>query len=193
MSQYSPYAVNEAQPPKRLPQEQIAAAAFLGIALWLCLDTQVCIIRKFKRRCGLYYWSIQLTVAGILTDGVGVIFQYFTPRATSYWWFYTTLMLTGWGVYAPGQLLVLYSRLHLVNSVGWLGKLILGTIISTLFTCILPTWAVIWHSYNPDPKESSTWSPTNAIIERYTQLAFTLVECLISGTYIYSLFGLLFS
>ena len=191
MSQYSPYAVNESLPPKWLPQEQIAAAAFLGIALWLCLDTQVCIIRTFKKRSGLYYWTIQLSVFGTSLDGLGVILKYFTPGATHYWWFYTFCLLTGWGIYAPGQLLVLYSRLHLVNSVPWIQRLIFWTIISTVFTCILPTWVVIWHSYNPDPAISSLWSPRNAIIERYTQIAFTLVEFFISGIYIYSLLSLL--
>lgn len=89
------------------------------------------------------------------------------------------------------QLLVLYSRLHLVNNINWVQKLVLWTILSTYLTVILPTSVVFWHSYNPDHAISLLWYPRNAIVERYTRIAMTLVEAIISGVYIWSLAGLL--
>ena len=191
MSQYSPYAVSESEPPTWKPGEETAAAAFIGIALWLVLDTNICIIRVFKKKRGLYYWSVLLGMSGCALDAIGVILKYLTPGTAKIWPLYTLLLLGGWGTYAPAQLLVLYSRLHLVNNIPKVHRWVLGSIISTLFIFVLPTWVVIWHSYNPDVQESSLWSPRNAIIERYTQIGFTLVECIVSGVYVWSLLGLL--
>ena len=46
-------------------------------------------------------------------------------------------------------------------------------------------------AYDPSPKISSVWSPRDAIVERYTQIVLTLVECFVSGIYIWSLLGLM--
>ena len=191
MPSFSPYAINESEPPKWRPGEDLASAAFVGISLWLIFDVNFNILRIFKRRKGLYYWSCQLGTIGCAVDALGVILKYLVPGSTRYWPLYTFMLLTGWATYAPFQLLVLYSRLHLVNNIPWIQKLVLGTIASTYITFVLPTWVVIWHSYNPNPAISSLWSPRNAIVERYTQIGFTLTECLVSGIYIWSLLGLL--
>ena len=191
MPSFSPYAINESQPPKWRPGEDLASAAFVGISLWLVFDVNFSILRIFKRRQGLYYWSCQLGTVGCALDAIGVILKYLVPGSTSYWPLYTIMLLLGWATYAPFQLLVLYSRLHLVNNIPWIQKLVLGTILSTYITFVLPTWVVIWHSYNPNLAISSLWSPRNAIIERYTQIGFTLTECLVSSIYIWSLLGLL--
>ncbi len=64
-------------------------------------------------------------------------------------------------------------------------------------------------AYDTDPRVSSVWSPRDAIVERYNQIGrtesvrcwwmcgliglkgFTLVECILSGIYVWSLLGLL--
>ena len=76
----------------------------------------------------------------------------------------------GWSIYAPAQLLVLYSRLHLINQNFRLQRWVLIMITSTIFLIIVPTWIVVWPAYNPDPRISSTWSPRDAIVERYNQI-----------------------
>ena len=191
MSEYSPYAVNESEPPKWNPGEDLAAAAFIGMALWLILDVCFGIVRVFKRKKGLYYWSCQIGILGCLSDAVGVIFKYLVPGSKAYWPLYTLLLLVGMAFFAPFQLLVLYSRLHLVNNNHKIQKLVLYTILSTYITIILPTWVVVWYAYNPNPAVTSLWSPRDAIVERYTQIGLTLVECLVSGIYIWSLLRLL--
>ena len=55
MSSYSPYAVAESEPPQWKPREELAAAAFIGITLYLVLDVNVRIWRLFKKTQGLYY------------------------------------------------------------------------------------------------------------------------------------------
>ena len=187
----SVYAVTEADPPDWKPGEESAAVAFIGIALWLILDTLFSVVRVFKKKKGLYFWSITLGLVGLFLDAIGVILKYLTPNTKHLWILYSFLLLNGWAVYAPAQLVVLYSRLHLVNDVVWLRKVVFYLILSTYLTFILPTWVCNWHSYNPDPKVTSLWSPRTAIVERYTQTGFTLLELLISGTYVWSLLRIL--
>lgn len=152
MSSTSPYAVPESEPPKWKPGEDLAASAFLGVTLFLIIDINVCILRTFKKRNGLYYWSMMGGAWACLLDALGVILKYLTPNATRVWGLYTFILLTGWSIYAPAQLLVLYSRLHLVNENRRTQRWVLIVIVSTLFLFILPTWLVVWPAYDPDPK-----------------------------------------
>ncbi len=191
MSSTSPYAVPESEPPQWKPGEDLAASAFLGVTLFLIIDINVCVLRTFKKRNGLYYWSMTGGTWACLLDASGVILKYLIPNATRVWGLYTFILLTGWSIYAPAQLLVLYSRLHLVKEDRRTQRWVLIVIVSTLFLFILPTWLVVWPAYDPDPQVSSWWSPRDASVERYNQLGFTLVELFVSGIYIWSLFGLL--
>ncbi|KAG7007123.1 hypothetical protein G7Y79_00011g030210 [Physcia stellaris] len=190
MSSHSPYAIAESEPPKWRPGEEIAAAAFIGIAIFLVVETNVEIFRVFRKRNGLYFWSLELGTWGVLLNVLGIILKYLSPVREA-WPFYTLAMTTGWTAYTLGLMFVLYSRLHLVMQSHLVQRGVLIMILSTIFTMFLPTWVVIWPAWDPDPKLSSVWSPRDAIIERYTQIGFTIVECIISGIYIYSLFNLL--
>ena len=191
MGKYSPYAIAEDKVPDWKPGEELAAAAFVGISIFIILDVNVGILRVFRKAQGMYYWSMKLGTIACLVDVVGVILKYLVPNPYHVWWLYTFCLLIGWSIYAPAQLLVLYSRLHLVNDSRKLQRWVFITIISTYLFLIIPTWVVAWPAYDSDPKISSLWSPRMAIVERYTQIGFTLVEMVISAIYIWSLFGLL--
>ena len=170
LSEYSPFAVAESEPPKWRPGEEFAASGFVALCFFLFLDVTISIIRTFKKRKGLYYWSMLFGSFGTLIDTIGISLKYLTPNIRHVWWLYTFLLLAGWTLYAPAQLLVLYSRLHLVNENRLLRRWILIMICSTLVTLIFPTWVVVWPAYDPDPQISSFWSPRDAIVERYTQI-----------------------
>ncbi|KAF6217810.1 hypothetical protein HO133_006637 [Letharia lupina] len=191
MGIYSPYAVAESEQPQWKPGENLAAAAFVGIALFIVLDVNVGIWRVFRKRTGYYYWSMKLGTLACAVDALGVILKYLVPNSAHIWGLYTFLLLSGWSIYAPAQLLVLYSRLHLVNESYRLQRWVLIMITSTIFLIIIPTWIVVWPAYDPDPKISSLWSPRDAIVERYNQIGYTLVELVLSGIYVWSLLGLL--
>ena len=170
MGIYSPYAVAENEKPQWKPGEDLAAAAFIGIALFLVVDVNVGIWRVFRKRQGLYYWSMKLGTIACLVDGLGVILKYLTPNTERIWGLYTFLLLAGWSTYAPAQLLVLYSRLHLINDNRRTQRWVYVMILSTFFFLVIPTWIVVWPAYDPDPKISSVWSPRDAIVERYAGL-----------------------
>ncbi len=164
---YSPYAVAEDEPVKWKPGENMAAAAFVGAGIFIVIDVNVGIWRVFKRKQGLYYWSMILGTLFCLVDALGVILKFFASNTKHIWGLYTALLLCGWTVYAPAQLLVLYSRLHLVNDSHKMQRWVFYMIMSTFFLLIIPTWIVVWPAYDTDPKVSSLWSPRDAIVERY--------------------------
>lgn len=166
-SKYSPYAVAQSEPPKWMPGEDMAAAAFTGAAIFIVVDVNVGIWRVFKRKQGLYYWSMLIGINACFVDAIGVILKFLAPNTKHIWGLYTALLLTGWSFYAPAQLLVLYSRMHLVNSSRKTQRGVLYLILSTLLFIIVPTWIVVWPAYYPNPKVSSVWSPRDAIVERF--------------------------
>lgn len=193
MGSYSPYSVNEAEPPKWRPGEDIAAGGFVGMTLFLFLEVNLMIFRAFKKRRGLYFWSMQIGTLGVLMATVGTILKAFClPSVSAIWPLHTLFILIGWAVYCTAQSLVLYSRLHLVMRNPRIQRYVLYMIVSTIFIFIIPHYVFVWPSYNAlDREMSSLWSPREAIAQRYTQMGYTITESIISGLYIWSLVGLL--
>ena len=125
---------------------------------------------------------------GCVIDSVGVVLKYFVPKPEPLWPAYTLFLLGGWTIYAPAQLLVLYSRLHLVNQNHRLQRWVLIMIIAVASLMIIPTWPLVWQAFNPyDLRRSSLYSPREAILDRCTQIGFTVTEVTLNGIYIWSL------
>lgn len=70
MGIYSPYAVAESEQPQWKPGENLAAAAFVGMALFIVLDVNVGIWRVFRKRTGYYYWSMKLGTLACAVDAL---------------------------------------------------------------------------------------------------------------------------
>ena len=129
---------------------------------------------------------------GCVIDNIAVVLKNFTSKPEPIWPLYTLFILAGWTVYAPAQLLVLYSRLHLVNQNRNLQRGVLIMIIAVASLMILPTWPLAWQAYNPyNTHLSALYSPREAIVDRCTQLGYTIAESSLSGIYIWSLAKLL--
>ena len=190
--EYSPYVVADSEQPKWRPGEELAAAAFIGMTFLYFIDVNISIIRVFRKRKGLYFWCLVLGSWGCMIDAIGAVFRYLVPNSSYLYGFYTICLIGGWTFYAPAQLMVLYSGLHLVNDNLRIQRFVLILVSSTLVIAVLPTWVCVWPAFNPDPRLSSLWSPREAIVERYNQIVFTLVEIIVSGIYIRSLLKLLY-
>ncbi|KAL8648053.1 MAG: hypothetical protein Q9226_006161 [Calogaya cf. arnoldii] len=190
-SSYSPYDVAQAELPKWTAGEEVAAAAFVGMTFLLVLEVNIEIFRMFKRRTGLYYWAITIGSCASAVNAFGLILKNLTPGSRSAWPFYTLLVSVGWAMYSVAQLTILYSRLHLVSESHRLQRGVLIMILIASPIIILSDWVVVWPAYNPDPRVTSKWSPRLAIVERFTQLGFSIVEFTISGIYVYCLTQLL--
>lgn len=111
MGSFSPYSINEALPPKWRPGEDIAAGAFIGMALLLFVEVNVLIFRAFKKRQGLYFWSMQLGSLGILINTIGIILKLFTSLSIQRIW--------------PLSIHAIYR--------GWMDNLCYGPELGTLF------------------------------------------------------------
>ena len=191
MFNVSPYSDAESGTPAWKPGEREAAIAFLSLTIYLILDVNVGIYRVFKKKQGLYYWSLIFATWGTALVAVGNIFKNFKSEWEVIWPLWTLMINGGWSIYAPAELLVLYSRLHLVNQNDRLHRWLLIMIIVGSTLVIIPNWVFIFGAYDVDPKVSSLWSPRMAIIDRTSQACFTSMEFVISGVYIHSLLGIL--
>ncbi|KAL8668804.1 MAG: hypothetical protein Q9168_006585 [Polycauliona sp. 1 TL-2023] len=185
----SPFGIIQADPPQWRPQEDRAASAFIGITLFLCVETLFEIFRAFKTRRGLYFWCLLIGVLGCFIDAIGVILKYLVPGSTDYWPLYTLMLMTGWTCSSLGQLLVLWSRLHLLIDNHRVQRWVLYMICACVFFFTIPTWIVVWPAYNP--ALTHRWSAPDAIVERINHIGFTLAECAISGVYLHALSRLL--
>ncbi|KAL9598163.1 MAG: hypothetical protein Q9219_004660 [cf. Caloplaca sp. 3 TL-2023] len=191
-SPYSPYVAHEAASPKWNMGEKPAASAFIGMTLLLAPEVNIEVFRTFKRRTGLYYWSITIGSLACGVDAIGIILKFLTPHTQNVWILYLLLVSIGWATFTVAQLLVLYSRLHLVTEDLRLRRKMLLMICVISPIVIIADWTVLWPAWNTwNQKLSDKWSPYHAIVERSGQLAFTCVELIISGVYIHALGRLL--
>ena len=187
MVNLSPYADAESGAPSWRTGERESAIVFLSLALYIILDVNVSIYRVFRKKRGLYYWSLIFATWGTAIVVVGNILKNFKPEWTVIWPLNTALINGGWSIYAPAELLILYSRIHLVNQNDRLHRALLIMIIVGSTLIIIPNWVFIFPAYDIDPAISSEWSPRMAIIDRVSQAGFTLFEIVLSGVYIHSL------
>lgn len=164
----------------------------MAITFYLFIDINLSIYRVFKKKQGLYYWCMLLGTWGCLINAIAVVVKSFVHDSEPLWPLYTLFMLLGWTVFAPAQLLVLYSRLHLVNQDHSLQRRVLIMIVTVLSLMITPTWPLAWQAYNPyDEYFSALYSPREAILDRCTQIGYTIAETAVNGVYIWSLTKLL--
>ena len=94
------------------PTVYCLVASFFAVSLWLALELTVQVYTTFKRRTGLYFWSILIVACGIAFHTIGLLLKLFVPRVNVI--FATTLAKVGWVMDTTGFAVVLYSRLHLV-------------------------------------------------------------------------------
>lgn len=187
----SPYSLVQSEPIKWRPQEDRVASAFVGITFFLFLETLFEIFRVFKKRRGLYFWSLLTCVLSTAIVNIAIVLKYLTPGTKHIWALYTLMALVGWTCYSLGQLVVLYSRLHLVADSPRLGRWVLYLICACAFLFVIPIWIVVWPAWNIDKQLTTRWSAPDGIVERFTQLGFTLAETTVSGVYIHALLRLL--
>lgn len=163
----------------------MVSGGFVALIIYLFVDINIGIYRTFKKRQGLYYWSMLLGTLGCAIDTTAVILKYFIPNKDNLWPLYLLLILGGWTIYAPAQLLVLYSRLHLVNRDPRLQRcaLIMVTVVPALL--IIPSWVFDWPAWDPNGNLSALYSPREAIMDRVSQIGYTFAETILSGIYIW--------
>lgn len=87
-------------------------SAFTAIAWVNVIELQVRIWMTFKKRVGLYFWSLNVASWGVGIYAAAFIFKFFKVINND---LISCVFITiGWWSMVTGQSLVLYSRLHLL-------------------------------------------------------------------------------
>jgi hypothetical protein len=190
-SQYSVYSVHEAETPKWLPGEELAATGFIAMTFLLIVEVNIEIHRVFERRQGIYFWAMQIGIIGCTLDALAMILRYLVPGASRVWVLYTLMPTVGWAIYTVAQLTVLYSRLHLVSHSQKVQRRVFYMIVIVSPILIVTDWITTWPAWDPDPKVTDRWSAAEAIVERIAQIGFSIVEVTINMIYAVSLVRIL--
>jgi hypothetical protein len=112
-------------------------SAFTAIAWYNVVDLNVMIWITFKRRHGLYFYSLLASSWGIFIYSLAFLMKFFQVWKNNY--VSVAFITIGWYAMVTGQSLVLYSRLHLVvrdkEKIRW----VLWMIIIDVFLFHFPT------------------------------------------------------
>ena len=111
--------------------------AFTAIAWYNVVDLNVMIWITFKRRHGLYFYSLLASSWGIFIYSLAFLMKFFQVWKNNY--VSVAFITIGWYAMVTGQSLVLYSRLHLVVRDKEKFRWVLYMIIIDVFLFHVPT------------------------------------------------------
>ncbi|KAJ4388856.1 hypothetical protein N0V93_006317 [Gnomoniopsis smithogilvyi] len=156
--------------------------SFIALAFYNVLELSLFIYTTFKRRKGLYFWSMVIATWGIALNGSGYLVKFIRPdESLAVRAFSTSLVLVGWCAMITGHSVVLFSRLHLLVSDPFKIRLVLTMIMVDALICHPPTLALfaLVQSDNPQP-----YVAAYSVYEKFQLLVFFIQEVIISIIYI---------
>lgn len=158
------------------------------LAIYNAFELLILITTTFKRRKGLYFWSIFLASFGLIPYSVGWTLVHFEPNIA---YAGMTIDSIGWVLLVTGQSLVLYSRLHLVlNNVNILRAVLWMIICNGVVWHISITVLLFGSKYSPQPSRSNFNAVYN-VLEKVQMSFFCVQEFIISGLYIWTTLDIL--
>ncbi|KAF5644415.1 hypothetical protein F25303_6013 [Fusarium sp. NRRL 25303] len=152
------------------------------LSLYNAIELLTLISLTFKRRSGLYFWSILIASFGIIPYCLGWLVVYFDLTHD-----YVGMIIetVGWVLVITGQSVVLYSRLHLiVTDVKILRAVLIMIIINGLVWHTTMTVLLFGSEYSPSDNRKGFNNIFN-IMEKISMSIFYLQELIISGLYIW--------
>ncbi|RYN94025.1 hypothetical protein AA0120_g4299 [Alternaria tenuissima] len=150
----------------------MTAAAFLGVALYLCIELNVRLLTRTTSR-SLYFWSCLLCSWGLIVHGIAILLLNF-----HIWEAYSSIVVVelAWLTYVVAQSLVLYSRLNLVLRNTQIGRYVLYMIVVD---------SVIFGLTTRHPNFTARLHHANVTWDKVQVSAFFVQETLINILYIY--------
>ncbi|KAH6887052.1 hypothetical protein B0T10DRAFT_407148 [Thelonectria olida] len=161
-----------------LPIDMIIAG-FFAIACYNCIEILISLLNRFKRRDGLYFWSMLIATLGIVLHSVVVLLRYYSLGPN-----FPLCVLTciGWYGMVTGQSVALYSRLHLIVADKAKTRWVLIMIIVNFCILHIPVTVLFLGS---NTRDSQRYLPAFNIYERVQLAGFFIQESIISGLYIW--------
>lgn len=154
-------------------------AGFFGISVFNSIEILFSIFRRFRRRKGLYFWSMLVACIGIPVHATAVLLRMFGLASNVAMSF---IVVFGWWAMVTGQAVVLYSRLHLFSDrrkIRW----VLIMIVTNFAILHIPVSA-LYLAINVRAYDSLT--KVFSIYEKIQLSGFFIQESIISGIYIWS-------
>ncbi|KAF5635975.1 hypothetical protein F52700_5289 [Fusarium sp. NRRL 52700] len=152
------------------------------LSLYNAIELLTLISLTFKRRSGLYFWSILIASFGIIPYCLGWLIVYFDLTHD-----YVGMIIetVGWVLVITGQSVVLYSRLHLIiTDVKILRAVLIMIVINGLVWHSTMTVLLFGSEYSPSDNRKGFNNVFN-IMEKISMSIFYLQELIISGLYIW--------
>ncbi len=156
--------------------------AFAGIALYNVVELLVLIALTFRRRHGLYFWSLVISTVSIVPYTLGLLFKFF--GVINLTMLCIGMIDVGWQCMVIGQSVVLYSRLHLVASTKRKLRWILAIIITNFFISNVPTTIFVFAASS---SHGEPFLKPYAFWERFQLCCYFVQEAIISGLYIHEI------
>ena len=163
----------------------LCLGAFSAVAWAFALELNVAVYYSFKRRRGLYFWSILASSWGCMLHALGFFLKFpdFAPTYVC-----DVIITVGWWAMVTGQAVVLYSRLHLVCKRKFLLDAVKWMIVWNAVTLHLPTTVLTFGSDSPLWPQ---FNPGFQVMERIQMTVFCLQEFAISSVYVWATVKLL--
>lgn len=146
------------------------------LSLYNSFELLLLILVTFKKRSGLYFWSLLIASLGVVIYSVGYILDYFRLPATLVGDIINNI---GWWLMVTGQSVVLYSRLHLVLHDAKVLQFVKYMIILDAILFHGMTTVVHFGTYSHDQDFSRAFK----VIEKFQMTGFCIQEFIISGLY----------
>jgi hypothetical protein len=163
---------------------RIIVACLQAVAIYNAVELVAIIFFTFKRRQGLYFWSMMVSTFGVALNACAFVVNDF--GLTSHRIIPALMIIGGWVPMTTGQAFVLYSRLHLLYLDARSLRLVLTMIITVGIIGHLPTAVVIFgsNSSNPGP-----FLVPYSVYEKIEVTLFFIQEVILSGIYLWKCMG----
>ncbi|PLB36285.1 uncharacterized protein BDW47DRAFT_52631 [Aspergillus candidus] len=159
---------------------------FITVTWWNAIELMVLVLSTFRRRKGLYFWSLVVTnCLGVVPYSLGFLIQFFTEVNVAV---STAVVCVGWVFMVTGQSVVLYSRLHLVLRDKVVLRRVLCMIAVNIFLLHVPDIVISWVGTFA---ESAKIIRAFNVMDKVQLVGFTVQEFIISALYIWEAIKLL--
>lgn len=161
------------------PLDACILAAGSAVAWIYAIELNITIFLTFKRKRGLYFWSLLISSWGIASHALGFILKFLVG---THWLVNVPFITTGWVAMVTGQAFVLYSRLHLVVRNPKTLRYVLYLILLDIVALHVP---MVTFTYGTNsPTNAQSWTNKFEVMERIQLAGFCLQETIISSLYV---------
>lgn len=166
--------------------QRYIVVTILGVSIYNCAELIPIILATFTRYNGLYFWSLVVSILGILMSNVSNLVSNFYPNPPRLQVGFIGLF--GWAFMVTGQSLVLYSRLDLLPLGNTTRRWVLRVII---FNAVVMQVPIIVLNTGAKSSKSERFLPAFMIYERIQIIVFFLQEMALSCVYVWECFRFL--